>query len=97
MDLWDRNLVAIDDSRLKVFSSKVKNYTRGKLRQKFGKIDKAMRMNAAAEILETTLVLRFPRRGLNRLRGSWPIYATKLIVTNLLNSAWKRRAKHRPH
>jgi transposase len=42
MDLLDGDVVAIDGSRFKAVNSKAKNYTRGKLRQKLGEIDKAI-------------------------------------------------------
>ena len=42
MDLLDSDVVAIDGSRFKAVNSKAKNYTRGKLRQKLGEIDKAI-------------------------------------------------------
>jgi hypothetical protein len=42
MDLLDGDVVAIDGSRFKAVNSKAKNYTRGKLRQKWGEIDKAI-------------------------------------------------------
>jgi transposase len=42
INLLDGNLVAIDGSRFKAANSKAKNYTRGKLRQKLGEIDKAI-------------------------------------------------------
>mgnify|MGYP005632359651 FL=1 len=42
MELLDGDVVAIDGSRFKALNSKAKNYTRGKLRQKLGEIDKAI-------------------------------------------------------
>ncbi|MEP1933967.1 MAG: hypothetical protein ABJI96_00445 [Paracoccaceae bacterium] len=42
MDLLDSDVVAIDGSRFKALNAKAKNYTRGKLRQKLGEIDKAI-------------------------------------------------------
>ena len=42
INLLDGNLVAIDGSRFKAVNAKAKNYTRGKLRQKLGEIDKAI-------------------------------------------------------
>ena len=40
--LLDSDIVAIDGSRFKAVNSKAKNYTRGKLKQKLGEIDKAI-------------------------------------------------------
>lgn len=42
MDLLDGDAVAIDGSRFKAVNVKAKNYTRGKLRQKVGEIDKVI-------------------------------------------------------
>ena len=42
INLLDGTLVAIDGSRFKAVNAKAKNYTRGKLRQKLGEIDKAI-------------------------------------------------------
>ncbi len=42
MDLLDSDVVAIDGSRFKAVNAKAKNYTRSKLRQKLGEIDKAI-------------------------------------------------------
>ena len=42
LSLLDSGVVAIDGSRFKALNSKAKNYTRGKLRQKLGEIDKAI-------------------------------------------------------
>ena len=57
--LLDGNLVAIDGSRFKAVNSKAKNYTRGKLRQKLGEIDKAIErylgeLDRADEVFEQT-------------------------------------------
>src|SRR5210317_1283588 len=41
-DLLDSDVVAIDGSRFKALNAKARNYTRGKLRQKLGEIDKAI-------------------------------------------------------
>jgi transposase len=62
IDLLDGNVVAIDGSRFKALNSKAKNYTRGKLRQKLGEIDKAIErymseLDRADEVLETTGVI----------------------------------------
>jgi len=40
--LLDSDIIAIDGSRFKAVNSKAKNYTRGKLKQKLGEIDKAI-------------------------------------------------------
>ena len=40
--LLDSDIVAIDGSRFKAVNSKAKSYTRGKLKQKLGEIDKAI-------------------------------------------------------
>ena len=40
--LLDSEIVAIDGSRFKAVNAKAKNYTRGKLKQKLGEIDKAI-------------------------------------------------------
>ena len=40
--LLDSDIVAIDGSRFKAVNAKAKNYTRGKLKQKLGEIDKAI-------------------------------------------------------
>lgn len=40
--LLDSDIVAIDSSRFKAVNAKAKNYTRGKLKQKLGEIDKAI-------------------------------------------------------
>ncbi|MEP3331846.1 transposase [Sedimentitalea sp.] len=57
--LLDGNLVAIDGSRFKAVNAKAKNYTRGKLRQKQGEIDKAIEsyldvLDRADEVFEQT-------------------------------------------
>ena len=59
INLLDGNLVAIDGSRFKAVNSKAKNYTRGKLRQKLGEIDKAIErylgeLDRADEVFEQT-------------------------------------------
>nr|WP_254694321.1 hypothetical protein [Sulfitobacter sp. SK012] len=59
MDLLDGDEVAIDGSRFKAVNSKAKNYTRGKLRQKLGEIDKAIErylgeLDRADEVFEQT-------------------------------------------
>jgi hypothetical protein len=59
MDLLDGDVVAIDGSRFKAVNSKAKNYTRGKLRQKWGEIDKAIERylgesDCADEVFEQT-------------------------------------------
>lgn len=59
LSLLDSSVVAIDGSRFKALNSKAKNYTRGKLRQKLGEIDKAIErylseLDRADEVLETT-------------------------------------------
>jgi hypothetical protein len=59
MDLLDGDVVAIDGSRFKAVNSKAKNYTRGKLRQKLGEIDKAIEryfgeLDRADEVFEQT-------------------------------------------
>lgn len=55
----DANLVAIDGSRFKAVKAKAKNYTRSKLRQKLGEIDKAIErylgeLDRADEVFEQT-------------------------------------------
>jgi transposase len=42
--LLDSDIVAIDGSRFKAVNAKAKNYTRGKLRQKLGEIDRAIEL-----------------------------------------------------
>ncbi len=59
MDLLDGDVVAIDGSRFKALNAKAKNYTRGKLRQKLGEIDKAIErylseLDRADEVFEQT-------------------------------------------
>lgn len=59
MNLLDGDVVAIDGSRFKAVNSKAKNYTRGKLRQKLGEIDKAIErylgeLDRADEVFEQT-------------------------------------------
>jgi transposase len=59
INLLDGNLVAIDGSRFKAVNSKAKNYTRGKLRQKLGEIDKTIErylgeLDRADEMFEQT-------------------------------------------
>jgi hypothetical protein len=59
MDLLDGDVVAVDGSRFKAVNSKAKNYTRGKLRQKLGEIDKAIErylgeLDCADEVFEQT-------------------------------------------
>ena len=59
MDLLDGGVVAIDGSRFKAVNSKAKNYTRGKLRQKLGEIDKTIErylgeLDRADEVFEQT-------------------------------------------
>ncbi|MEP2757813.1 MAG: IS1182 family transposase [Hyphomicrobiales bacterium] len=59
MGLLDGDVVAIDGSRFKAVNSKAKNYTRGKLRQKLGEIDKAIErylgeLDRADEVFEQT-------------------------------------------
>ncbi len=59
INLLDGSLVAIDGSRFKAVNSKAKNYTRGKLRQKLGEIDKAIErylgeLDRADEVFEQT-------------------------------------------
>lgn len=56
MDLLDGDEVAIDGSRFKAVNSKAKNYTRGKLRQKLGEIDKAVNPAKSACLTEITEV-----------------------------------------
>ncbi len=57
--LLDSDIVAIDGSRFKAVNSKAKSYTRGKLKQKLGEIDKAierylMELDRADEALAKT-------------------------------------------
>lgn len=57
--LLDSNIVAIDGSRFKAVNSKAKSFTRGKLKQKLGEIDKAierylMELDRADEALAKT-------------------------------------------
>ncbi len=57
--LLDSDIVAIDGSRFKAINSKAKSYTRGKLKQKLGEIDKAierylMELDRADEALTKT-------------------------------------------
>ena len=57
--LLDGDVVAIDGSRFKALNAKAKNYTRGKLRQKLGEIDKAIErylgeLDRADEVFEQT-------------------------------------------
>lgn len=57
--LLDSDVVAIDGSRFKAVNSKAKSYTRGKLKQKLGEIDKAierylMELDRADEALAKT-------------------------------------------
>lgn len=59
INLLDGNLVAIDGSRFKAVNAKANNYTRGKLRQKLGEIDKAIErylgeLDRADEVFEQT-------------------------------------------
>lgn len=59
MGLLDGDVVAIDGSRFKALNSKAKNYTRGKLGQKLGEIDKAIErylgeLDRADEVFEQT-------------------------------------------
>jgi transposase len=59
MDLLNGDVVAIDGSRFKALNAKAKNYTRGKLRQKLGEIDKAIErylgeLDRADEVFEQT-------------------------------------------
>jgi len=59
INLLDGTLVAIDGSRFKAVNAKAKNYTRGKLRQKLGEIDKAIErylgeLDRADEVFEQT-------------------------------------------
>ncbi len=59
INLLDGNLVATDSSRFKAVNAKAKNYTRGKLRQKLGVIDKAIErylgeLDHADEVFEQT-------------------------------------------
>ena len=59
INLLDGNLVAIDGSRFKAVNAKARNYTRGKLRQKLGEIDKAIErylgeLDRADEVFEQT-------------------------------------------
>ncbi|MEM6891841.1 MAG: IS1182 family transposase [Pseudomonadota bacterium] len=59
INLLNGTLVAIDGSRFKGVNSKAKNYTRGKLRQKLGEIDKAIErylgaLDRADELFEQT-------------------------------------------
>jgi hypothetical protein len=57
--LLDSDIVAIDGSRFKAVNSKAKSFTRGKLKQKLGEIDKAierylMELDRADEALAKT-------------------------------------------
>ena len=59
INLLNGNLVAIDGSRFKAVNSKARNYTRGKLRQKLGEINKAVErylgeLDRADEVFEQT-------------------------------------------
>jgi transposase len=59
MNLLDGEVVAIDGRRFKAVNAKAKNYTRGKLRQKLGEIDKAIErylgeLDRADEVFEQT-------------------------------------------
>lgn len=59
LKLLEGDVVAIDGSRFKALNSKAKNYTRGKLRQKLGEIDKAIErylgeLDRADEVFEQT-------------------------------------------
>jgi transposase len=69
MNLIDGDVLAIDGSRFKALNSKAKYYTRGKLRQKLGEIDKAIErylgeLDRADEVFEQT-----GRRWLQRHAG----------------------------
>lgn len=59
INLLGGRVVAIDGSRFKALNAKAKNYTRGKLRQKLGEIDKAIdrymsELDRADEVMEKT-------------------------------------------
>ena len=59
MNLLNGDEVAIDGSRFKAVNAKAKNYSRGKLRQKLGEIDKAIErylgeLDRAVEVFEQT-------------------------------------------
>lgn len=59
MNLLDGDVVPIDGSRFKAVNAKAKNYTRGKLRQMLGEIDKAIErylgeLDRADEVFEQT-------------------------------------------
>ena len=59
MNLLEGDVVAIDGSRFKAVNAKATNYTRGKLRQKLGEIDKAIErylgeLDRADEVFEQT-------------------------------------------
>jgi len=59
LNLLDADVVAIDGSRFKALNSKANNFTRGKLKQKLGEIDKAierylMELDRADEALAKT-------------------------------------------
>jgi transposase len=59
MNLLDGDVVAIDGSQFKAVNAKAKNYTRGKLRQKLGEVDKAIErylgeLDRADEVFEQT-------------------------------------------
>ena len=59
MNLLDGDVVAIDGSRFKAVNAKAKNYTRGKLRQMLGEINKAIErylgeLDRAVEVFEQT-------------------------------------------
>ncbi|MEP0951794.1 MAG: hypothetical protein ABJH45_14725, partial [Paracoccaceae bacterium] len=74
--LLDGDVVAIDGSRFKAVNSKAKNYTRGKLRQKLGEIDKAIErylgeLYRADEVFEQTRTV-LPEARMERILVNQP-------------------------
>ena len=99
IDLLDGDVVAIDGSRFKAVNAKAKNYTRGKLRQKLGEIDKAIErylgeFDRADEVLEQTGTV-LPEARMERTRESWNICKKRRYATDESNSVWTRPVKPR--
>lgn len=80
--LLDSDIIAIDGSRFKAVNAKAKNYTRGKLKQKLGEIDKAVdkylaEMERADEALDKT---------------GWSVPTSRLTRTTLKLAHLKKEA-----
>ena len=101
MDLLDGDVVAIDGSRFKAVNSKAKNFTRGKLSQKLGEIDKAIErylgeLDRADEVFEQTGTV-LPEARMERTLRKLNHLQKEAVRYRSIEQRRMRPEKHRSH